>query len=317
MNILIYVIMMMSLLAALTYAKMEGLRSMMLLKGNFVNYMAMSEMDASKRGAIAGYDAVHVIERTKSSSKKSPVKGAGQRLSLHCLLSPEAREASPEQYNQTRALLKSLMTNLYKDERFFQEMQSKNPNFLDDILNEIMLASEREPKQKIKNPEGLLNLVFSPQADDLHYSFYLMMHGKPCSSTTHEANYSNPVDASNEDSEDSDNAHADAGYVALIDFITVRSQVKKVRAYLASPELLMAIYSDFGIVKKIIEMRTELSREARRKKGRPLSELTEQFKSSFENAGQAPNFVEILDFSVTKTTPPKSSHSNSSSARNK
>lgn len=296
MNILLYVTAIILILASLNYAKMQGLQTTLGLKSSFMAYMAESQRTASEQAAEGWYKAIQVNTKNSSSTKRNPTNSATSRLGLYCLVNQQERERSPEKYAQTRELFKSLIAHLYKQEKFFLQMNEKNPRFLDALIDEIILAADSSDKQKIKRPEGLLNLVFSPTAEELHYTFYLMMQGKPALKSSEEEKLE---DTSKEES------HAHAGYVSLMDYISVRNQSKKVRVFLAPKDLLTAIFGDVEIASRVIELREELSRESKRKEGRSLEELTTQFKGAFEQAGHAQNYSDILDFSVTKTKPKK------------
>lgn len=320
MNILLFVMTILMALSLLTYARLENYRTFSGMKAQFSTYMESIERKPINEAAKKWYDDITV--NTKFSPiQREQAPGGCARLSLFLLLNKEARDKAPEMHQQTRTLAKQLMIALYGGERFFKEMASEHPTFLDEILTEIETLSDALPEgKKIIKTEGLATLQLSNES--LHRVFNRMLHGELPAEIEKEASAPAPLftkvefsfglsvtlpeEADNNDDEldaaiESDEAHAPEGYVSLIDHITVVDR-KKIRVYLASRALLLAIYGDRDIVESIIEARKALFKQLKAE-GTLKNALSQQFKDNFSNSGQAPSYSAILDFTVTKTDP--------------
>lgn len=313
MNVLLYVMTLLMLLSTLTYARVVNFRSLLGFQAGFVHYMGAIEHKIINHSSKEWYEKL-VVGSHKGNPQERDRK-AGSRLSLYLLINQKEREKSQEAYIKTRELTKLLMTYLYGETDFFKEMIAKRSNFLDDILNEIQHGAEQIPQeQKIINPAGLLNLNFADQ--ELHLIFYKMMTGLPdgISEPPASSKKNLNVEETNLDTDDeidasveSEEAHASAGYVSLMDYITVRPTTT-LRVFLASRPLLLSIYGDEYIVNNVIEKRQELYRKLKSQDegvDALKKELSKEFQNEFGVVGKASEFKVILDFSVTKTDPKK------------
>lgn len=319
MNILLYVMTMLMALALLTYARLESFRTFSGMKAQFSTYMQSIERQPINEISQEWYKKT-IVNYKISQDKREQIAGSS-RLSFYLFLNKEEREKEPEMYQQTRELAKHLMIALYGAENFFKEMASEHPTFLDEILMEIETLTEALPKEKkITKAAGLANLQLTNP--ELHRIFNRMLHGELSPASDHQLQAktaliqtelkfgtNTPLSETGEGNDDdeldaaleSEEAHAQVGYVSLIDNITVKNR-KKIRVYLASRALLLAIYGDNGIVDSILEARKMLYRQIK-SDGNLKTSLSQSFKESFSNSGQAPSYSTILDFSVTKTDP--------------
>lgn len=319
MNILLFVMTMLMALSLLTYARLENYRTFSGMKAQFSTYMESVERKPINEAAKDWYNDI-LVNKKVSKTQREQASGCA-RLSLFLLLNKEARDKEPEKHQQTRTLAKQLMIALYGAERFFKEMASEHPTFLDEILTEIETLSAALPKGKhITKAEGLANLQLSNES--LHRVFNRMLHGELPPETGKEVlapaplvtepefsfglSVTLPEESDNNDDEldaaiESDEAHAPEGYVSLIDHITVVNR-RHIRVYLASRALLMAIYGDRDIVESIIETRRAFYKQLKADSA-AKNALSQQFKDTFSNSGQASSYSAILDFTVTKTDP--------------
>lgn len=312
MNVLIYVMTVLMIISVLTYAKLESFRLFSSLEASFKHYMSSTERLPLDRMNKKMYDSIKIL--SKNVGQRELPNPSSSRLSFHMFVKKEMRENSPEAYAQTRELAKVLMSNLYGNQRFFQEIALKRQNFLDEILNEIQHASEEQDKIRLKNATALSKLKFSDL--ELQYVFFLMLHGLPnldeqkLIKPTPEVGFGGVLDiedkAANSEEEmlakvESEEAKAPPGYASLIDYITVKPATK-IRVFLASRELLVSIYGTPELADAIIENRRDLYRQVRNKVLQP-QQASEQFKSQFSSSGTALTFAAILDFAVTNTNP--------------
>ncbi|MBA3958520.1 MAG: hypothetical protein H0X51_09055 [Parachlamydiaceae bacterium] len=320
MNILLYVIVILMLLTTMSYARWESFLAVMGLQRGFVHYMGSTEQAAINSNAATWYHTIVVRDKAATQPKKGEASKPGGRLSFHLFLKESDREKYHAEYQKTRALAKQLMTSLYGEKRFFVEMAAKRPNFLDDILNEIEHASSNlESNKSIKETAGLLNLEFVDP--DLHHTFYLMMRGIPTEKKVEEdtkpssfIEEESTLDTDEEEDHaiESKESHASLGYLSLMDFITVRPNSNKVRIFLAPRPVLNAIYDDPHLVDGIIEKRLSFYRELNRfrkdhkdesERKTHKDELSKRFSDEFSQLGHAPEYKDLLDFSVSGTLP--------------
>lgn len=319
MNILLYVITLLLVLSAMTYAKWSNFESSIGLQKSFMQYVGSVEQNGSYNNAENWYHRIKVRKNKQTEKKESDTIDKNTsigRLSFHLLLKKSDREKFSNEHQQIRLLTKRLMNVLYGDKSFFIEMATKRPNFLDEILDEIQNASDRfTEKEQIKEVTALSNLEFVDR--DLHHTFYLMMKGLPHikNRETHAIQEGNPVDVDDEEDHaaESKESTSKGGYVSLTDMISVKP-VFKIRVFLASKPLLLAIYADPTSAENVIEKREDVYRQLRRfgADGNASSKEYETLKASlakeFENEasrGMIEEFRPLLDFTVSKTNPNK------------
>lgn len=320
MNILLFVMTMLMLLSTLTYARVANFRSLIGLEKSFVEYMGKIEHKAISYSSEYWYNTLTVNPNSRTTPGGKRDGKAGSRLSFHLLINQVDRDKYPAAYAQTRELFKHLMVHLYGKTQFFEDMIAKRPNFLEELLNEIVSAADQIPKEnKITNPNGLSNLPIHDQ--DLHRVLYLMLNGIPeiisKPGTTETANVPAvkfiveegglDTDDESDAAMESDEKHAPPGYKSIVDYTSANSTLK-LRVFLASRPVLMAIYEDADLVERIIEKRQDLYNQLKRQGNSDdatKKSFEDEFRNSFSMMGHAQDYVDILDFTVTKTNPKK------------
>lgn len=309
MNILLYVMTMLMLLATLTYAKLENFRSLVGVEAGFTHYMKNMEREKIDEIAEEAYD--QTVLSTNAKGDENDRVDASARLSFNLLVDKKARDGSPEAFRQIQELAKTLMQDLFHEENFYKELEERRPNFLNELLQEISQAAEEQLKeQKLRNAADLAKLKLADS--ELDHAFSVMLKGKskqvalPAEAAEDSRALKEELDKADEAAEEtamverSNEAKPEAGNESLLDYITVK-KTSKVRVFLASRTLLLSIYGNEAIADNIIERRQELFREARKNKN--FKDASAQFKSSFENSGNASSFGEILEFAVTNVDP--------------
>lgn len=310
MNVLMYVMVMLMLLASLTYVKLEGFRSFASVEASFSNYMKNTERVAINEIAKESYDTTRVSGKEQKNNEKN---SSSSRVSLNLLLNKEEREKNGPAFQQTREVLKDLMTNIFEKQTFFIEMNEKRPSFLNEILDEIGRAAEAMGDRKPTKADSLTALEFSDK--DLHDVFYLMLNGVPRKSVdkleeisddsreVKEVPLKKDEEKAEEDAlvEESNEAHGNPGQESLLDYITLKKSVK-IRVFLAERPVLVAIFGNDTIANSIIEKRQELFKQVRRGDINE-QEASKTFEATFQGSGAASNYGAILDFAVTKVNP--------------
>lgn len=317
MNILLYVMTMLMLLTLLTYTRIESYRSFAVVEKQFVIYMEEKERDFVNSKAEELYKKTSVKAPKTSTPEPEPNKpkpeptspGTG-RLSIYPLIHSNDREANPEAFSKTLELTKKLIVRLYQSQPFYQEIEEKRPHFVDDLLHELVNGVEKLPPEKaITKITDLANFKFENDPE-LDLAFYEMLKEIPKNaqkvkeksvigkrlyneSLEQEEPYEEPQ-AEVLESQPKDREFS------LMDYLTLKAN-SKVRVYLASRVLLLAIYEDPIFVEQILEARNALYA---RIKNNPeeKKELSEKFAEQFKR-GQALHYESLLDFSVTGTNP--------------
>lgn len=316
MNILIFVMTFLMILATLSYSRWESFIKTISVQKSFEHYMGSTEQQAINSNADKWYAMIKIRDR-ESGNKEGEANSTTGRVSFHLLLKSAEREKHPQEYQMIRSILKRLLEVLYADQRFFQEMAEKRPNFLDELLEEIQNGVENKAeKSSLTHVSELLNLQFSNS--DLHHVFYLMMRGLPKEEMINKemkpSNEKIDKDSETDDAIESQEASATPGYASLMDELTLKPSNNKIRLFLASKKLLTAIYGDAHIVDAIVETRKAMykdlkkfassmppGQESQAQISAHQSSLSAQFKEEFPH----PEFMPILDFAISQTNPKK------------
>jgi len=259
----------------------------------------------STNGARASTD------NTDTSSQPINKAKSSTHLNIRILINPVDRAADEKLYQQVRQWTKNLMTVLYKDQRFFLDMMQTRPSFMDEILDNLYQTVQNLPlDQKIKKVNDLANLTLG---NGLEETFYFMLKGCPNFDLASQPLFSPPLITENVNTsiqnqdDDADNAQeaeeysAGKGYSSILNYVTLGPS-GQIRVYLASKELLLAIFGQPDVVDNIINTRYQLYLQVKRDDNFKASEATQQFanqfKGSIQNADES-----LFDFKVSKTNP--------------
>lgn len=314
MNVLIFVMTLLMLLGAMTYARLNTFLASQTVQIIHEDYMHYKERATVSDKAEVIYDGIHVKVKDKEQKEKDkdkPQNGGGSRaINLKLLVNKEEREKNEEDWKQTTQLFKNLAKALYKDEPFFKELNESRPTFLDDILKELANAIDGMDKSsKPKKAADLGNIKLDdPQLD---YALYLMLKGipkpkeeqkQPNAPKQTEQDVDPDNDAPADPKETKETAHlSDMGYRSILDYIKLSGK-QEIRVYLAPKPVLEAVFSDSATVDTILAERYRLYKLAI-KKDSNVKELGEEFKSTFENARDPQIDSKMLLFTVSKTRP--------------
>lgn len=284
------------LLALMTYGRLETFRSFAFVQAEFKTYMEKEERRYANDQAIKRYETSPASQQEKDEEKSQERNPASPKLSFNLFLDKDERASNAALMKPFTDLAKSLMTFLYGGQPFFQEMEQKRPGFLDEILQALIKLSDTfADKEKLHKIKEVATLdLGDPQLNEV---FTKMLRGST------EVPEEIPLDEQDLTQEPSEQPIKPVwGYESLLDFITVQKNKLKIRVFLASPELLMAIYGDPSTVDDILATRYQLYRDL-------VNNVTdsktssEDFKSKFTNM-QLPTIpADMLDFGVSKTNP--------------
>lgn len=312
MNVLIFVMTLLMLLALMTYARLETFRNSQVFQIIFKDYMEKDERGYFNSKAHAVYTSIKV--NTNEGNKGANAKAEGNpRLGILLLMDKSLRESKPQEWNQTKILLKNLLEVLYGQQPFYRQAIKKRYTIADDLINAITETADGLPKEKkLKTAADLANLKLEdPELNIFLYKIlqgaaYREINGGGISEITPpiEAGNEEPeVDQSQEDSGVANEAleyKSIEGYYSLLDFITATS-MPKVRVFLAPREILQSIFHDKQVVDMIIQSRKQYYRQV--VNGADPKELSDGFKNEFERYKDSSVDDTSLNFTVTKTNP--------------
>lgn len=284
MNILLFVSTILLLVSILTYGRIQTYVGTLILQTDLRGGMTELERCAYNERIDILYDA------TSAQSHAKKERDENGRVTIP---TPEPKELTSSKINfrwlfqwqqqdpEIKAeVLKNLMEALYGNEKFFQEMLLRRPDALNQILEQLSYAFARVGK--VKKLQDLVKLHFDDD-DELWQFFCIMLRKTP----------------QYEDGEDQQ-----CHFVSLLDYLTIQSP-KKIRVFLAKPALLIAIFGEEP-AKRILEARQTIYKQIKNEKDeKTVREATRLFQENF--AGEAIQYLPILDFTVSKTPPDNNS----------
>lgn len=332
MNVLIFTMVLVFMMAILSYTRLETYRNYAGLQQLFKHYMEVGERDGVNKLQQKRYENQKKIKpglpvkemSDKDKAETAPL--AGSRVSLFYLVRPEERDksaANQDIHEQQLYLTKKLLIQLYHDQPFYKDAETHvGPQFLDALLQAVGEAAKSLPKdQKIVRTDRLSNLELSNPY--LNNAFYKMLKGAPemisFGLPTGEADPSRPLDPMepifasdgeeskviNEDDVEDDNRlendepQARKGYKSILPSISVRKG-HAIRIWLASPDLLKAIYGESAETVKTV--RQNYYRQLMRNET-TVDEIKRNLKAQFDSSRDPALKEEFLDYSASKTNP--------------
>lgn len=312
MNILIFVMTMLMILASITYAKLDAFRGARVFQTVYEESLQKEERGVINSRAEKVYEAVKI--NTKEGEER-PRNSGTARIGIKLFVDKHARDKGDE-WSQTKILFKNLLDVLYQDQPFYRDLAAKRSSFVEEIIEELVLSiDELSREMKPKTAADLANIRLpDPQLDK---ALYLMLRGASYMQIGAPQQGGQPLGADNQEEVEPDTTapedqklgeeemqeHVSSkGYYSLLDFVTLSSP-PKIRVYLAPREVLMAIFLDPGTVDSVIQERSELHKQA--KAGSDVKELGTKFKNEFERYKDPRIDEKSLDFSVSKTRPKK------------
>lgn len=278
MQILFFVISMLLLLAAMTYAKMESYKSVVLFRNQLESYSDVSKNRFDERF----YDTLY--ENTSMESKNGGSKTSSGEGYAYIGLTPLLTESQEGEGNRnfSKKLLKEIIPLLYEDQPFYQEIIIKRPSFASDLVEELARALQQNIKNKgkpLKKIEDIANIEFEDPL--LAEGWYKMLKG-----------FMAPQGNKEETKEE---------YPSIIDYLTLKGD-GKIKLYLAPRPLLYVLFGDSGTADEAMALRIELYNDVKSERVKP-EQATKTFEEAFQSRLRSDIPPDKIDFSVTKTNP--------------
>jgi hypothetical protein len=280
MNVLVFVTSMLLLFAILTLGRLESFRNFTFVQAAFKQYMRQTERQYVNNETTKRYKKTVATKGTRGKQERNQ---GSPTLSFELFVDAEARAAEPAALKNHRKVAVDLMAFLYKDQPFFQEAKEMRPNFLNEIIDALIRKTETfTKKEKFKAEEEISTIDLKDEV--LNEVFTKMLAGT----------------VKKQGEQQSPPFKPEEGYYSLLDFITIQSNKLKIRVFLASPQLLMALYGNPEVVENILSERYRLFLQVD-KNAREAPDAGEEFENAFQGQAIVPG--SMLDFGVSKTNP--------------
>lgn len=309
MNVLIFVISLLMMLALLTYGRLDMYRNFVITQLEFERYMVEDQRKAINKGAKQWYDWTTVSTKNGKNASRAP-SDTTPRLNITSLLDAEKRNQDPALATIQKELFKRLIYHLYGDQASFKTAIDKNPHLIDELLQAIELAGDQLAKEdKIFKSTDILEKL------DLHNPtlqefYYRLLKGYRLPDKKRNLNKEEGTIILTEDLMlGSGEEIADESFeeyvsldkkISLLNYVTLNPKKIKTRIYLAPQPVLFAIFGDSQTVDEVQQTRLNLYQQAMSQED--AKNLTEEFKQKFKSRTKdVPE--KMLDFTVTSSDP--------------
>lgn len=284
MNVLPIVFAMMILMGAITYSTMQSYLVSKTVDRHYQTYFSQVQQQVGNQRQFELYDKFTASSHSRDGAP-SPVN-ASSKLPIRSLFVPQEDAALTPLIRQ---LFKNLVAQLFGEQPFYKEALEKNPLLLDQLLESLMGMRDQFSGDDI----DLKKLVFKEEEERL---FWYCLFNKP------------PLEGESDDESTREERLFVQGFCSnhFQDLITARGQdaTKPIRLFLASPELLLAIFQDTSVVSNIVSMRKELFNAVKKDPAsKPI--FTQEFAISFNH--YLPRYIppKYVNWDVTGTNPNK------------
>ena len=286
MNVLMFTLTMLFLLATMTYAKLDTFLTNQITENEFQQYIEKTERLSVNSQAKKLYETTVVNPKAANNpvNPNTPRTGTS-KLSWSIFLDQDERDKDPSKLKHTIELSKKLIFNQFSDQKTVTLMIENNPDILDRLFSSLMNAVNKlTPDMKIKKIAQLSSVDL--QDDELNLLRYELFKENAYVNTSKEDKPKNN----------------DKDTYSLLDQLTL--DAKPTRFYLASKVLLKSFFNqNMGLVDQVIQKRISLHSEVT-SAAKTNQEATAEFKAFLKSVYPYIN-DNHFDYSVTKTDPKK------------
>lgn len=268
MNVLMTVISLLMVLTILTTARMDSFVTNSLLRSEAHLAMNSYEKEWRYRAARTAYERAGSKSSGKNEEKETEEQAPAKLnrfFSLKALLANGDDEAM-------RRLFKRLIHEVYKEQAFYRAFiaDDNEEEVLEKLLNGIL---DHSSEKRISQKRQLAEIYFS----ELKYqnAFAKMLNGRPQIGTS-------------------------KGYPSLLSLVTTQRKEMRISLYLAERPLLMALLGNAESVYAVMQVRQEIYRDLVNGHIEP-KEGAQRLQAVVTGS----DFPDFIDFSVSKTRPPK------------
>lgn len=133
MSLLPYVIAFLMVLSAITYSRLESIKSLIASSLAFTEYASESQKSVRYEAWKEVYDEI-TVKIVSDTEKKYFIKGCG-KLNLKALFVKD--NGPPEKKKAYKEILSRLIYILHQDEPYFKIATEQNPNWIEHLIEEI------------------------------------------------------------------------------------------------------------------------------------------------------------------------------------
>lgn len=294
MNVLIFVLSFLMIIASISYQALGHYKSNAEIRGIWERYLHIDEPCAYNRIVDELYRKLKqsqgkpAQEKEAVEKKEEDVNKAASAINFRFLVDTNYQVEYPIQTEQMETLIKHLILFLYSDQIFFQTLNEKRPNFLDEMIP--ALRASNEEGNKITSKRKLQQLTLKDP--ELNEFWYQLRKSNPISSRVIQQLFTD---------ENKSMQETPCFEVSLLDYLS-NSNVQQLRVYLASRPLLMVLLENGEQVNEILSKRKELHSEVLRKT-MTQEEATQEFQSFSQKFSGFSHYEGILNYKVTTTNP--------------
>lgn len=285
MNVLMFTMTMIILLATMTYAKIDSFRTLQISEKEFQSYIEKTERKIINNEADIWYKSIVVNPQgSNTPGTPKPPRVGTSKFSWSVILDADERDKDPQKLKQVIELTKKLIFNLFSEQKTFNTMIEANPDILDRLFSSLINTIDKLPgDRKIKKIIELSSLDL--QNEELNLLLYELIKENP----------HNTIPKDNKQLKRNKDSYS------LLDQLT--TEPKPTRLYLASRALLTSIFNqDSGLADQVIIKRQTLYNQV--KGGMDIGEANAEFEAFIKSIFPYIN-PKLFNYSVTKTDPKK------------
>lgn len=310
MNLLIFILSLIMMLSVMTYSRLENFTKNHIQAQEWRWIMKESERDVyNRRQAQCNAE----INKTNKTNKDNPTpppseeqkkeesanplpegktetqKNGSGKISLAWLLNKDLREKKADAFQNMSTIIQTMIVEAWGNQPFYKKLDQERPGFVKLMLQDMVESVEKyKATDKRKKVSTLDDLLFISWSDlSLKEAYGRMLQESLIYDRSQDK--TKPAEG---------RGVSPKGFQSLRDYFEFKEN-DKIRLWLASRPVLMALFSDEQIVNNIIDTRTEYYREIRNN-NTPTAELSKKFQENF--SPQTP-YNELIDYKITKTNP--------------
>lgn len=300
MNLLVFVLSFLMLIAAISYQGLAHYKNNALIRGIWDRIIRIEDPCAFNQTVEEEYrqlkgKRLSKTEQEAEEKKEESETGGSSKINFRFLTDPSYPALYPKETEQMEALLKNLILLIYGDQPFFNELYQARPTIITDIIHSLRSLSEEMGDKKISKAENLSKIGLKDEG--LEKLWYQLLRKNPVSAKVQQALF-------NLTNEEIQKAGDSLCFQTQLTNYLNNSSKLQIRLYLAPRALLLALLNDPGLVNELIQKRKELYKEVSRKNNpMTIQEAENELKNLVSKAPSLAQFDAIINYRVSKTDP--------------
>lgn len=298
MNLLLYIMVLLFVIASISYQALNHYRTGALLRSAWEYYMRIErgcdfnqQIESEYRMLRRSVGKNGNEEAGNSEGIEAADRNASATINFRYLTKQQLADTHPNEAGFMVELIKRLIQFLYGHQSFYKEAVQENPALINDLISELrQVEGNLPPTEKVNRVSKLNRLPLTGATKEF---WYQLLRNNPADVTVLALFLQKkPTEI---------NLQEECIQISLKDYLNEKNAIR-LRVYLAPYALLYAILQDEKAVFEVSEERKKIYREAKRSE-RDLSALSEQFKQFCLKYPEMQQFEPVLSFHVTATNP--------------